>query len=172
MGVSLARLSTSMMICFLYQAVPGLGPAHWSWNIWNLCLSALGTVPSTQSRSSELKPNSSVLNNDWNSNVLTPAPTHRPSCFSAPACINRPVYSGVGTSFLCSPLVSTALLFFGAGQVSPPSQCIQPIDLCKPLSLYITVSFVFAVSAEPHKCIEWGQTCRCIDILTMHGENK
>lgn len=101
---SLARLSTSVMICFLDQAVPELGPAHWSWTIYNLRLSALGTVPSIQSHGSGLKPGSSVLNNDWSSNVLTPALTHRPSCFSAPACINRSVYSGVRTSFLWSPL--------------------------------------------------------------------
>ena len=93
---SLARLSTSVMMCFLDQAVPGLGPARW--------LSALGTVPCIQSHRSEVKPGSSVPNNDWSSNVLTPAPTHRPSCFSAPACINRSVYSWVRTSFLWSPL--------------------------------------------------------------------
>lgn len=63
--------------------------------------------------------------------------------------------------------MSTALLFFGAGQVSPPSQSIQPIALCRQLSLYVFVSFVFAVSAEPHKYIELGQTCRCVDILTL-----
>lgn len=98
------RLSTSVVIYFLDQAVPGLSPAHWSWAIWNLCLFALGTVPSIQSHCGGLKPSSSALNNERSSNVLTPALTHRPSCFSAPACINRSVYSGVRTSFLWSPL--------------------------------------------------------------------
>lgn len=101
---SLTRIFTSVMTCFLDQEVPGLGPAHWSWTIWNLCLSALGMVPCVQSHCSELKPSSSVPNNDWTSNVLTPALTHRPSCSSVPACINRSVYSRVRTSFLWSPL--------------------------------------------------------------------
>eukprot|EP00064_Thunnus_orientalis_P006159 superscaffoldBa00000629_g6175 len=52
-------------------------------------------VPFIQFHCGEIKPSSSVLNNGSNSNVLTPAPTDRPSCFSAPACINRSVYSGI-----------------------------------------------------------------------------
>lgn len=102
--VSLERLFTSVTIWFLHQAVPGLGPAHWSRTIWNVCLSALGTVPCIQCHCSELKPSSSAVNNDWTSNVLTPALTHRPCCSSAQACINRSVYSGARTSFLWSPL--------------------------------------------------------------------
>lgn len=111
------------MICLLDHAVPGLGLAHWSGTIWNLCLSALGTVPSIQSHCIELKPSSSVLNNDWTSNVLTPSLTHRPSCFSAPACINRSVYSGVRTSFLWSPL--RALNNYSLGPSGKPSTSIH-----------------------------------------------
>lgn len=118
------RLSTSVVMYFLDRAVP----AHWSRAIWNLCLFALGTVPSIQSHWGELKPSSSVPNNEWSSNVLTPALTHRPSCFPAPACINRSVYSGVRTSFLWSPLWALHCYSFGAAQVSPQSQSIQPID--------------------------------------------
>lgn len=84
-----AKLSTHVVTCFLHQPMPGLSPAHWSGTIWNLCLFALGTLPFIQSHCGEVKPSSSVLNNEWGSNVLTPVLTHHPSCLSVPACINR-----------------------------------------------------------------------------------
>lgn len=72
-----------------HQAVPGLSPAYKLRPIWSLCLFALGTVPSIQSRFGGLMLSSSVANNKSWSNVLTPALTRRTSCFSPPACINR-----------------------------------------------------------------------------------
>lgn len=66
-----------------------------------------------------LKPSSSAPNNAWSSNVLTPAPTHRPSCLSAPTCINRSVYSGVRTSFCGAPCEHwTAILWGRSGKPS------------------------------------------------------
>lgn len=121
----------------------------------------------------QLKPSSSAPNNARSSNVLTPAPTHRPSCFSAPTCINRSVYSEVRTSFLWSPPVSTEQLFFGAGQVSPLSQSIQPIQPCADYChLHFCIFFfLFVDFAESHECKDREQTCICKGVLTTHRED-
>lgn len=141
-------------------------PPRWSWAIWNLCLFALGTLPSVQLHCGRLKPSSSVPNNEHHSNVLTSAQTHEFGSFPAPPCINRSIFSGFGTPLLWSPLWALHCYSLGATQVSPPPQSIQPIDnSCHLTFFFFLPLFVWTVSAEQRKCIEWGQTRKSIDIL-------
>lgn len=60
-----------------------------------------------------LKPCGSVWNNGGPSNVLTPTPSHRPGLHLPPLCINRPVYSGVRTSFCGAPRERYTAIFWG-----------------------------------------------------------
>lgn len=104
-----------------------------------------------------LKPCGSVWNNGGPSNVLTPSPSSRPGLHSPPLCINRPVQSGVRTSFCGAPRERYTAIFWGrSGKPSifrPFS--LQPfasivVHLHCPLSCFFPLLF----SAESWECIE------------------
>lgn len=68
--------------------------------------------------------------------------------------------------------MSTEQLFFGAGQVSPLSQSIQPIQPCADYCHFTFLHFfLFVDFAESHECKDRGQTCICNGALTTHRED-
>lgn len=60
----------------------------------------------------------------------------------------------------------TALLFFGAAQVSPPSQCIQPIEYNSHFTHSCPLSSCFLLSLIH---TDWSQLCKTTDTLTKTG---
>lgn len=68
--------------------------------------------------------------------------------------------------------MSTEQLFFGAGQVSPLSQSIQPIQPCADYChLHFCIFFLFVDFAESHECKDREQICICKGVLTTHRED-
>lgn len=128
-------------------------------------------MPCVQSHCGQLKPSSSVPNNERSSNVLTPAQTHRSSCFPAPPRINRSIYSGGQDITSVEPPVSTALLFFRGRPGKPSTSVHSAYRWQLPLDVFLCPLSSF-VSAEQCKCIEWGQTCTSIDTLSVHWVSK